>query len=169
MVGSGKTRKWSFLFHKSSAPEKTKTKPLEEFICPISGLLMFEPFVVSSGQTFENRSVEVCRKLNFDTVLADGSKPDFSTVIPNLALKRAIDNWCVSTGADLPSAAPDYSFVEDSVRKLMHDSRFRVSERDLLNGSHESQEHAAGALFSLSVEEKNKTAIGFVGVTGERR
>ncbi|KAJ0834370.1 putative U box domain, armadillo-like helical protein [Helianthus annuus] len=69
----------------------------------------------------------------------DGSKPDFSTVIPNLALKKAIRNWCQSTGADLPCDAPDYSSVNDSVTKLMlkssecdGDVRFRVSERDLI-------------------------------------
>ncbi|MFS7897838.1 putative U box domain, armadillo-like helical, Zinc finger, RING/FYVE/PHD-type [Helianthus anomalus] len=147
MVGNSNLKKWKFSLHKSSpAPEKTKTKsksksqpkPLDEFICPISGSLMFEPVVVSSGQTFERRSVEVCRKLNF-IPLIDGSKPDFSTVIPNLALKKAIRNWCQSTGADLPCDAPDYSSVNDSVTKLMSklsecdgDVRFRVSERDLI-------------------------------------
>ncbi|KAJ0643678.1 putative U box domain, armadillo-like helical, Zinc finger, RING/FYVE/PHD-type [Helianthus annuus] len=147
MVGNSNLKKWKFSLHKSSpAPEKTKTKsksksqpkPLDEFICPISGSLMFEPVVVSSGQTFERRSVEVCRKLNFIPVI-DGSKPDFSTVIPNLALKKAIRNWCQSTGADLPCDAPDYSSVNDSVTKLMlkssecdGDVRFRVSERDLI-------------------------------------
>ncbi|KAJ0436867.1 putative U box domain, armadillo-like helical, Zinc finger, RING/FYVE/PHD-type [Helianthus annuus] len=147
MVGNSNLKKWKFSLHKSSpAPEKPKTKsksksqpkPLDEFICPISGSLMFEPVVVSSGQTFERRSVEVCRKLNFIPVI-DGSKPDFSTVIPNLALKKAIRNWCQSTGADLPCDAPDYSSVNDSVTKLMlkssecdGDVRFRVSERDLI-------------------------------------
>ncbi|KAL8217565.1 hypothetical protein R6Q57_020938 [Mikania cordata] len=136
MAGNGKTKKWRFSLHKSSSPVTGKTMPLDEFICPISGLLMFDPVVVSSGQTFERSSVEVCQKLNFVPVLADGSKPDFSIMIPNLTLKTAIANWCVSTGVDSPPGAPEYRLVEDSVRNLMSsssiDSRFRDSERDLL-------------------------------------
>ncbi|KAK1433797.1 hypothetical protein QVD17_10714 [Tagetes erecta] len=140
-------KKWRFWPNKTSSSSKTKTKsektkPLDEFMCPISGLLMFDPVIVSSGQTFERTSVEVCRELNFVPVLSDGSKPDFSTVIANLALKKAITSWCESTGTDLPRYAPDYSLIEDSVRKLMSssshdegdggDSRFRDSEIDLI-------------------------------------
>lgn len=144
MVGNGKRRLWRFTLHKSSDAAKSKsekTKPLDEFICPISGSLMFDPVVVSSGQTFERTSVEVCQELNFVPVFPDGSKPDFTTVIPNLALKKAIGNWCLSTGADSPRYAPDYTSVEVSVRSLMAassqgggDSRFRDSERDLIKG-----------------------------------
>ncbi|KAL8250421.1 hypothetical protein R6Q59_034114 [Mikania micrantha] len=149
MVGNGKLRRWRFLLHKTSAPAKTKpekTQPLDEFICPISGLLMFDPVVVASGQTFERTSVEVCLGLDFVPVLADGSKPDFSTVIPNLTLKKAIANWCTSTGTDLPRYSPDYSLIKDSVRKLMPsssqdeaESRLRDSERILINEMAEKQ------------------------------
>lgn len=165
MVGNGKLRKWRFSLHRASSTATTKsekTKTLDEFICPISGLLMFDPVVVSSGQTFERTCVEVCQELNFVPILADGSKPDFSTVIPNLALRKAIGNWCVSTGADLPRYAPDYSSVEDSVRALMasssqgeDDSRFRDSERDLLKGVAEKPQviltHAATQLNPRSI------------------
>ncbi|KAI3765782.1 hypothetical protein L2E82_15826 [Cichorium intybus] len=141
MVGNGKLSRWRFSIRSSATARKSeKTKPLDEFICPISGLLMFEPVVVSSGQTFEKTSVDVCKELNFAPILADGSRPDFSTVIPNLALKKAIHSWCKSTGADLPCQT-DYNFIQDSVRTLMSsssqsegDSRFRDSERDLLKG-----------------------------------
>ncbi|XP_071710429.1 U-box domain-containing protein 40-like [Rutidosis leptorrhynchoides] len=137
MAGNSKFRRWRFSLHKSKSE---KPKPSDEFICPISGSLMFDPVVVSSGQTFERTSVDICNHFNFIPVLSDGSKPDFSTVIPNLALKKAITNWCVTTGTDLPRYAPDYNSVTDSVKSLMSnsvqtesDSRFRDSERDLLN------------------------------------
>ncbi|KAI3785752.1 hypothetical protein L1987_44877 [Smallanthus sonchifolius] len=163
MVGNGKLRRWRFLLNKSSAKTKSeKTKPLDEFICPITGRLMFEPVIVSSGQTFERTSVEVCLGLNFVPVLADGSKPDFSTVIANLALKKAIASWCASTGADIPRSAPDLSLVEDCVRKLMSsssqdegDSRFGDSEIDLLKGMAEKPQviltHAATQLNPQSI------------------
>ncbi|KAI3711826.1 hypothetical protein L1987_70374 [Smallanthus sonchifolius] len=104
-------------------------------------------------------------KPDFVPVLAEGLKPDFSTVIPNLALKTAISNWCKSTEADLPSDAPDYSSIKDSVRKLMSnssqgegDSRFRDSEKDLLKGVAEKPPvilaHAATQLNPRSVHHR---------------
>ncbi|KAI3804333.1 hypothetical protein L1987_25794 [Smallanthus sonchifolius] len=104
-------------------------------------------------------------KPDFVPVLAEGLKPDFSTVIPNLALKTATSNWCKSTGADLPSDAPDYSSIKDSVRKLMSnssqgegDSRFRDSEKDLLKGVAEKPPvilaHAATQLNPRSVHHR---------------
>ncbi|XP_023730206.1 U-box domain-containing protein 38 [Lactuca sativa] len=163
MVGNGKLGRWRFSLRSSAAPAKKseKTKPLVEFICPISGLLMLEPVVVSSGQTFEKTSVDVCKDLKFVPVLADGSRPDFSTVIPNLALKKAIHSWCMSTGADLPRDV-DYSSIEDSVRRMMAsstqsegDSRFRDSERNLLKGMAEKPPviltHAATELNPRSI------------------
>lgn len=166
MVGNGKLRRWRFSIRSSAAAAKSeKTKPLDEFICPISGLLMFEPVVVSSGQTFEETSIKVCEKLDFVPILADGSRPDFSTVIPNLALKKAIGSWCVSTGADLPRN-PDSSSIEDSVRRMMAsssqsqgDSRFRDSERDLLKGMAEKPPviltHAATQLNPRSIPHRH--------------
>ncbi|KAK9066495.1 hypothetical protein SSX86_013818 [Deinandra increscens subsp. villosa] len=166
MVGNGKLRRWRFL---STKPKSEKKKPLDEFICPISGVLMFDPVVVSSGQTFERTSVEVCLGLNFVPVLPDGSKPDFSNLIPNLTLKKAIGNWCVSTGADLPRYAPDYSLIEDRVRKLMsfssqgegedeRDSRFRDSETELIKGMAEKPQailtHAATELNPKSIDPR---------------
>ncbi|KAJ0709163.1 putative U box domain, armadillo-like helical, Zinc finger, RING/FYVE/PHD-type [Helianthus annuus] len=141
MVGNGKPKRWGFWSNKAAKTntksEKSKPKPLDEFICPISGSLMFDPVIVSSGQTFERTSVVVCHHLNFVPLLPDGSKPDFSTVIPNLALKKAITSWCTSNRTDSPSHAPDYNLIEASVRKLMtsdeDDVRIRVSERDLIN------------------------------------
>nr|XP_043616713.1 U-box domain-containing protein 38-like [Erigeron canadensis] len=143
MAGSGKLRRWRFSFHKSSSSEKAKAKPPDEYMCPISNSLMYDPVVVSSGQTFERTSIEVCQTLNFIPVLPDGSKPDFSnlTPIPNQALKKAITNWCASTGYQLPLSPPGFTSIEKSVRKLMigkeEEKRFRDSERDLLNGMDE--------------------------------
>ncbi|CAH1432829.1 unnamed protein product [Lactuca virosa] len=53
-------------------------------------------------------------------------------------------SWCKSTGTDLPQDV-DYSFIEDSVRRLMTsssqsegDSRFTYSKRDFLKGMAEN-------------------------------
>nr|GEY30338.1 U-box domain-containing protein 38-like [Tanacetum cinerariifolium]GEY52709.1 U-box domain-containing protein 38-like [Tanacetum cinerariifolium] len=181
MVGntnSNSKRRWRFSFHKPSpsteSAKSVDSKPLDEFLCPISGLLMYDPVVVSSGETFERLSIEVCQDLGFVPVLkATGTKPDFTTVIPNLALKKAITNWCSLTGYDPPRYAPDYTSLEHSVKALMmtsskctnyktdnDDSRLRVSERDLLNGVSDKPEvkltHAVTELNPRSVPRYNQ-------------
>lgn len=144
MGGNGKHGRWKISIYKSSSSSSsTKSNknpnpstPPKEFLCPISGLLMFDPVVVSSGHTFERTSVDVCRDLGFDSALPDGSIPNFSAVIPNLALKTTILNWCRISRVEPPSI-PDYSSIESVVRNLMpefsnRDSRNRISEKELL-------------------------------------
>ncbi|CAK9138663.1 unnamed protein product [Ilex paraguariensis] len=132
MGGKGKHR-WKISIHRSSSKKETP----KEFICPISGSLMFDPVVVSSGQTFERTYVQVYRELGFTPTLSDGSNPDFSTVISNLALKTTILNWCRKSDTQNPQP-PDYSSVENTVRTLMAEtqskekSEIRVSDRELL-------------------------------------
>ncbi|XP_057443000.1 U-box domain-containing protein 38 [Lotus japonicus] len=130
MGGNGKHR-WKISFHRSSS--HSKLEPPKEFLCPISGSLMSDPVVVSSGQTFERLSVQVCNDLKFSPNL-NGTRPDFSTVIPNLAIKTTILNWCRKS-ATPPPCPPDYSAVESLVRQAMAaepQESVRVSEKELL-------------------------------------
>nr|GMD23923.1 U-box domain-containing protein 38-like [Ipomoea batatas] len=106
MGGHGKQQRWWFSFHRSPSSKLDQKDPPTEYLCPISGGLMFDPVVVSSGQTFERTSVQVCKDLAFQPQLSDGGTPDFTAVI-NLALKTAI-------------------------LSCQEDSRFRVSEKELL-------------------------------------
>nr|GMC56285.1 U-box domain-containing protein 38-like [Ipomoea batatas] len=138
MGGHGKQQRWWFSFHRSPSSKLDNKDPPTEYLCPISGGLMFDPVVVSSGQTFERTSVQVCKDLAFQPQLSDGGTPDFTAVIPNLALKTAILSWCEKSGAEKPKQ-PDYYAVESTVRSMMvgsgrtqEDSRFRVSEKELL-------------------------------------
>ncbi|BAT90542.1 hypothetical protein VIGAN_06180300 [Vigna angularis var. angularis] len=85
--------KWKKIFFHTKTKPKIQTPP-DEFLCPVSRSLMFDPVIVSSGHSFERSSVEACKNLNFTPQLPDGTTPDFSTLIPNLALKSAILKWC---------------------------------------------------------------------------
>lgn len=171
MGGNGKHR-WKISIFRSSFPSKLQNKqPPAEFICPISGSLMFDPVVVSSGQTFERTSVQVCRDLGLSPPLPDGSKPDFSIAIPNSALKSTILKWCDNSGAPRP-AAPDRTSVESAVRTIMDslieaaddkDSRIRASERELLEGVAEKPD----VLFSHAATELNHRATHFYSSSSE--
>ncbi|KAL6559428.1 hypothetical protein OROGR_004545 [Orobanche gracilis] len=157
MGGKGKLRHWRISFHRSSSPATAAAKknPPKEFLCPITKSLMSDPAVVSSGQTFERVCANVCRDLGFTPTLADGSIPDFSNVIPNLALKTSILNWCLKTGSQHPNP-PSYSDIELTIRSLMSASqknqspKIPVSESELLKCVAETQpfpfSHAATEL-----------------------
>ncbi|MFQ6627431.1 hypothetical protein Gotur_006329 [Gossypium turneri] len=160
MGGNGKHR-WIFSFYQrsnsSSSPKQSKTLPPHEFLCPISGSLMFDPVVIPSGQTFDRISIQVCRDLGFTPTLQDGSTPDFSTIIPNLAIKTTILAWCRDHHAQDP-APPDYSSVEKIVlskipeqtsSRLTSGPDIRVSERELLKAVAENPP----VLFSHAVTE----------------
>lgn len=97
---------------------------------------MFDPVVVSSGQTFERTSVQVCRDLSFVPSLPDGTFPDFDVVIPNLALRSTILTWCNKSNYFAPPDAPDYFAIQSIVKSRMNNlgSNIRDSERDLLRG-----------------------------------
>ncbi|CAN6970392.1 unnamed protein product [Brassica rapa subsp. trilocularis] len=121
----GTKKKW-FSFHQRSASATTTTVPQHkhnetppEFLCPITGFFMSDPVVVPSGQTFERLSVQVCRNVGYVPDLLDGTRPDFSTVIPNLAMKSTIFSWCDRNKVDHPRP-PDSAYVENVVRARMN-------------------------------------------------
>ncbi|KAJ8772926.1 hypothetical protein K2173_028103 [Erythroxylum novogranatense] len=134
-MGKNGKHRWKISFYHRSP---RSTHPPKEFLCPISGSLMSDPVVVSSGQTFERVSVQVCRELGFAPLLDDTTTPDFTTVIPNLAIKSTILSWCDASGVEHPRA-PDYASVEALVRAKISESpssnpNLRVSEKELLKG-----------------------------------
>ncbi|KAL5813951.1 hypothetical protein ACOSQ4_024592 [Xanthoceras sorbifolium] len=170
MGGNGRHHRWKISFYHRSG--STGKQPPAEFLCPISGCLMFEPVVVSSGQTFERVSVEVCREFGFLPVMDDGSRADFTAVIPNLAMKQTILRWCDSSGTDHPSR-PDYGIVKSAVRMRTESeipessSRsnpdIRVSERELLRGVAENPP----VIFSHAATELNHRVNHFYSSSSE--
>ncbi|KAI9082657.1 hypothetical protein K1719_035526 [Acacia pycnantha] len=111
-------RKWKIFYRSSSTFASKKKQPPEEFLCPILGSLMADPVIVSSGHTFERVAAQACKTLNFTPRLSDGSTPDISAVIPNLALKSAIAKWCQNSANLLPEP-PDVASSEKFVLSLM--------------------------------------------------
>ncbi|XP_073125027.1 U-box domain-containing protein 40-like [Henckelia pumila] len=163
MGGNGRFRRLIISFRRSSASKAAAAAelvPPSEFLCPISNSLMFDPAVVSSGQTFERLSVQVCKDLGFTPTLPDGSTPDFSTVIPNLALKTTILNWCSKSGSGVRPNPPVYSDIESIVSSMTGSSasakspdsaKVRVLERELLKGVAETPQ----VLFSHASSDLN--------------
>lgn len=134
LTSSPKQRRWRIFNRSSSSPFPSKPHLKEvpkELLCPISGSLMADPVIVSSGHTFEAGCVHVCKELGLKPILLDGLKPDFSSVIPNLALKSTILNWCKSSSSEPPQPL-DFSSAEKLVRKFMADNG--KSDEELIQG-----------------------------------
>ncbi|WOG97644.1 hypothetical protein DCAR_0416985 [Daucus carota subsp. sativus] len=128
-MGNAGKQRWRFAFHWSPTHTKKHHQPQQqekqqeqhdlppkEFLCPITGTLMFDPVIVSSGHTFDRNSVEACLSLSFTPSLPDGSSPDFSTLIPNLALKSTILNHIFSSS--IRSKPLDSQVVIKLVREM---------------------------------------------------
>ncbi|CAL0298983.1 unnamed protein product [Lupinus luteus] len=132
--------KWKQMFFQQSSKPNMKNKitekPPEEFLCPITKSLMSDPVIVSSGHSFDRITVQTCQNLIFTPHLSDGTTPDFSTLIPNLALKSAIAKWCINSNNSL--VTPDSTTVENIIRKIIPTQVATVSEKELILGIHEN-------------------------------
>ncbi|XP_066371031.1 U-box domain-containing protein 39-like [Miscanthus floridulus] len=108
-----------------SPPSSFTADPPSEFLCPISGTLMADPVVAPPGQTFERACIQACAALAFSppAVAADLSESHSSSssplvLVPNVALRTAILNWCDRLA--LPHPAPlSPDTAHDIVRRLM--------------------------------------------------
>ncbi|KAL6960659.1 hypothetical protein U1Q18_038423 [Sarracenia purpurea var. burkii] len=155
-MGSGK-RRWKIPF--CNSPSATKKQPPTEFTCPLSGSLMADPVIVSSGQTFERNCVQACKCLGLSPILSDGSTPDFSAVIPNLALKSTILNWCNSSLVDHPKPI-DNDTAENVIRALMASKKQQFQEtKNKTQGAEEDDNN--GANLTAAQAELNRRPSHF--------
>ncbi|KAL3520585.1 hypothetical protein ACH5RR_018734 [Cinchona calisaya] len=78
-----------------------------EFICPLSGLVMIDPVVISSGQTFDRSSIQ--KWLKDDNRICPRTKEVLTNVIliPNVVIKKLISSWCKERGFMLPNSRED--------------------------------------------------------------
>uniref|UniRef100_A0A1J3H9D9 RING-type E3 ubiquitin transferase n=1 Tax=Noccaea caerulescens TaxID=107243 RepID=A0A1J3H9D9_NOCCA len=136
--------KWRISLSRSSSSSSqsnnnspSKTEIPAEFLCPISGSLMDDPVIVSSGHSYERACVIASKTLGFTPdSLFPNSPPDFSTVIPNLALKSAILSWCDRRSFPPPKPL-DYTAAEKLVFALMEKThktsrKVSISEKELI-------------------------------------
>ncbi|XP_043711210.1 U-box domain-containing protein 5-like isoform X2 [Telopea speciosissima] len=76
--------------------------PPEEFICPISLRLMYDPVVISSGQTFERVWIEKWFNEGHDTCPKTQEKLSHLSMTPNSAMKDLISKWSRRHGIPIP-------------------------------------------------------------------
>ncbi|PSS30830.1 U-box domain-containing protein [Actinidia chinensis var. chinensis] len=93
--------------HAEHGPEATNGVlcggiPLEEFKCPISLRLMYDPVVIASGQTFERMWIQKWFDEGHDTCPKTKKKLVHLSLTPNVSLKDLISKWCAENGVTIP-------------------------------------------------------------------
>nr|BAB55653.1 bg55 [Bruguiera gymnorhiza] len=75
--------------------------PPEEYKCPLSKRLMYDPVVIASGQTFERIWIQKWFDEGNDTCPKTLVKLDHQSLMPNTALKDLISKWCEKYGVTI--------------------------------------------------------------------
>ncbi|XP_047066627.1 U-box domain-containing protein 39 [Lolium rigidum] len=105
----------------SSSPSSSFTATMDpppEFLCPISGTLMADPVIVPPGRTIERACIQACAALAFYPPAVADLPSSPLVLIPNVALRSAILNWCERLGLPHPSPL-SLDTAGDIVRRLM--------------------------------------------------
>lgn len=92
-----------------------------EFICPISGSVMADPVIVSSGQTYERRCIEAWMDLGQSWCVKQSIPLDRNLVIPNTGLKAAISNMAKSKGMRTLPLPPSPELAYALARRLIQE------------------------------------------------
>ncbi|PNT26710.1 hypothetical protein POPTR_007G023700v4 [Populus trichocarpa] len=93
-IGCGKSETQTELFSRATPPE--------EFKCPISMRVMYDPVVIASGQTFEKMWIQKWFDEGNDTCPKTKVKLTHRALTPNTCIKDLISKWCVKYGITIP-------------------------------------------------------------------
>lgn len=91
---------FSVEYEKNNVLTDTFRKPVppEEFICPLSSRMMYEPVVIDSGQTFDRVWIQRWFDEGHDTCPKTQKKLAHFSVTPNIVMKDLISKWCKEHG-----------------------------------------------------------------------
>ncbi|RWW00574.1 hypothetical protein BHE74_00006313 [Ensete ventricosum] len=97
----------SFNFKQNGRKSGNMPIPPEEFICPISLQLMFDPVIISSGQTYERFCIEKWFNDGHSTCPKTQQQLSHLCLTPNYCVKGLIANWCEQNGFPIPTGPPE--------------------------------------------------------------
>ncbi|GMI86402.1 hypothetical protein like AT4G36550 [Hibiscus trionum] len=139
----------------------TGASPPEEFKCPISSRLMYDPVVIASGQTFERVWIQKWFDDGNDTCPKTEMKLAHLSLTPNAAMKDMISKWCMEYGivvqdpslqSDMLQSLENSSTSIASFGSSIYDMRFPVDVSNISIGSLDTSYNSDGS--------RNKVAVG---------
>jgi hypothetical protein len=81
------------------------TKIPEEYLCPISREIMFDPVILSTGQTYNRKEIKTW--LNTHTTCPQSRREvDTTLLIPNIQLRSIIHEYCTKHNIEIPPPPP---------------------------------------------------------------
>ncbi|KAG6486754.1 hypothetical protein ZIOFF_055333 [Zingiber officinale] len=97
----------SINFKQSGEESGNAPVPPEELRCPISLQLMYDPIVISSGQTYERVCIEKWFGDGHSTCPKTRQQLSHLCLTPNYCVKGLIVSWCEQNGVAAPSGPPE--------------------------------------------------------------
>lgn len=76
--------------------------PPEEFLCPLSSRLMYDPVVIASGQTYERMWIQKWFDEGHDTCPKTNVKLAHLSFTSNTGMKDLIMKWCATHSVSIP-------------------------------------------------------------------
>ena len=104
-------------------------EPPAEYLCPITMLTMADPVVTADGQTYQRHAIEEWL-LTHNTSPATGAVLLHKQLVPNFALRKAIETWEETT--KMRVRRTDIEFTDEKLRgagsfKTVYEGTLRVS------------------------------------------
>ncbi|XP_043703985.1 U-box domain-containing protein 6-like [Telopea speciosissima] len=81
--------------------------PPEELRCPISLQLMYDPVIISSGQTYERICIEKWFSDGHRTCPKTQQQLSHLSLTPNYSVKGLVASWCEHNGVPVPDGPPE--------------------------------------------------------------
>lgn len=97
----------SFNFKPNNRRSGQMPLPQEELRCPISLQLMYDPVIISSGQTYERICIEKWFSDGHNTCPKTQQQLSHLCLTPNYCVKGLIASWCEQNGVPVPDGPPE--------------------------------------------------------------
>ncbi|CAO2182024.1 unnamed protein product [Urochloa humidicola] len=105
--GSFNSRLGSFNCRRSGGPRSENMSiPPEELRCPISLQLMYDPVIISSGQTYERVCIEKWFNDGHSTCPKTQQQLAHLSLTPNYCVKALVASWCEQNDFPVPDGPP---------------------------------------------------------------
>ncbi|KAI4372019.1 hypothetical protein MLD38_010306 [Melastoma candidum] len=145
---------------------KTFTAIPKDFCCPISLELMRDPGIISTGQTYERKSILRWMEEGHCTCPKTGQMLTSTSIVPNRVLRNLIMQWCTAHGIAYdplePSDASSESFPAASPSKAALEANKATAAilvRQLASGSQGAKTMAAKEIRLLAKTGRENRAF----------
>lgn len=107
--------------HKTEMNQSDRVAPPEEYKCPISSRLMYDPVIIASGVTYERMWIR--KWINEGKTICPKTKKELPhmTLTPNIVMKDLISKWCKNNGVSIPDPGrhtEDFMLLDASITSI---------------------------------------------------